>query len=266
MKSKKSVRSATKSKGQLVGYVRVSSLDQNDARQQAAVESCDRVFTDRLSGKTAKRPELDGMLRFVRDGDKVVCHSMDRMARNLDDLRQIVLGLTKRGIHVEFVKEGLTFTGEDSPMAHLMLSVMGAIAEFERSLIGERQKEGIALAKKAGIYKGRKPALSAAKAAELRRRFDLGEPRPLLAKEFGISKETVYQYAGRRNAAKARPGYKDGDEYTGGRAAVLKTAQVVELRRRVDSGEKKGALALEFGISRMTLHRYLSAQVEPKKF
>ena len=109
------------------------------------------------------------MLAFVRDGDTVVVHSMDRLARNLDDLRRIVQKLTKRGVRIEFVKESLTFTGEDSPMANLMLSVMGAFAEFERALIRERQREGIALAKQRGAYRGRKKSL-AAENAELRRR------------------------------------------------------------------------------------------------
>jgi len=87
------------------------------------------------------------MLAFVREGDIVVVHGMDRLARNLNDLRRLVQPLSRRDIRVEFVKEGLTFTGEDSPMPHLMLSVMGAFAEFERSLLRERQREGIALAK-----------------------------------------------------------------------------------------------------------------------
>jgi DNA invertase Pin-like site-specific DNA recombinase len=92
---------------------------------------------------------------------------MDRPARNLDDLRVLVQGLTGKGVRVEFVKESLVFTGEDSPMANLMLSVMGAFAEFERSLIRERQREGIALAKQRGAYKGRKKTLTPERAAEL---------------------------------------------------------------------------------------------------
>jgi DNA invertase Pin-like site-specific DNA recombinase len=109
------------------------------------------------------RPELTELLRFARNGDTVVIHSMDRLARNLDDLRVLVQGLTRTGVRVEFVKESLVFTGEDSPMANFMPSVMGAFAEFERSLIRERQREGIALAKHRGAYKGRKrPSLQTA--------------------------------------------------------------------------------------------------------
>jgi DNA invertase Pin-like site-specific DNA recombinase len=114
------------------------------------------VFTNKASGRDTSRPELTELLRFARDGDTVVVHSMDRLARNLDDLRALVQGMTRKGVRVEFVKESLVFTGEDSPMANLMLSVMGAVAEFERSLIRERQKEGIALAKQRGAYKAGK--------------------------------------------------------------------------------------------------------------
>jgi DNA invertase Pin-like site-specific DNA recombinase len=180
-------------KGQRIGYVRVSSFDQNPDRQLEQVQ-VDKAFTDKASGKDTQRPELDALLVFVREGDTVVVHSMDRLARNLDDLRRLVQKLTKRGVRIEFVKECLTFTGEDSPMANLMLSVMGAFAEFERALIRERQREGIALAKQRGAYRGRKKALSPERAAELRQRADAGEQKAKLAREFGVSRETLYQY------------------------------------------------------------------------
>ncbi len=118
--------------GQRIGYVRVSTFEQNAQRQLDEIP-VDRLFIDQASGKDIKRPQLETMLAFVRELDTVVVHSMDRLARNLDDLRRLVQQLTRRGIRIEFIKEGLTFTGEDSPMAHLMLSVMGALAEFERS-------------------------------------------------------------------------------------------------------------------------------------
>ena len=191
-KSTKKVKSAFK--GHRIGYVRVSTVDQNAARQLEGID-VERTFTDKASGKDVKRPQLEAMLAFVREGDTVICHSMDRMARNLDDLRRIVLGLTQRGVHVQFIKESLTFTGEDSPMANLLLSVMGAFAQFERELIKERQREGIAIAKKAGAYKGRKRSLTLAKADELRRRVALGEKRTAIARELGISRFTTYEYA-----------------------------------------------------------------------
>lgn len=180
-------------KGHRIGYIRVSTLDQNSDRQLDQVQ-VDRMFTDHASGKDTKRPQLEAMLAFVREGDTVVVHSMDRLARNLDDLRHLVQHLTKRGICVEFAKERLTFTGSDTPMATLMLSVMGAFAEFERSLLKERQREGIALARQRGAYRGRKKALGEDQAARLRTRAELGESKTALAREFGISRETLYQY------------------------------------------------------------------------
>jgi DNA invertase Pin-like site-specific DNA recombinase len=182
-----------KLKGQRVGYVRVSSFDQNPERQLEHVQ-VDRMFTDKASGKDTQRPELEALLAFVRDGDTMVVHSMDRLARNLDDLRRIVQKLAKRGVRIEFVKESLTFTGEDSPMANLMLSVMGAFAEFERELIRERQREGIALAKQRGAYRGRKKSLSDTEIADLRRRIDGGDKKAQVARDYGISRETLYQY------------------------------------------------------------------------
>jgi DNA invertase Pin-like site-specific DNA recombinase len=152
------------------------------------------LFTDKVSGKDMKRPELEALISFVREGDTVVVHSLDRLARNLDDLRRIVTTLTGRGIRIEFVKENLIFTGEDSPMANLMLSVMGAFAEFERSLIRERQREGIELARQRGAYRGRKKSLSPEQALVLCQRASAGETKAHLAREFGISRETLYQY------------------------------------------------------------------------
>ncbi len=153
----------------------------------------DKVFTDKASGKDTKRPELDALLSFVREGDTVVVHSMDRLARNLD-LRSLVQKLTKRGIRIEFIKEHLMFTGEDSPMANLMLLVMGAFAEFERALIRERQREGIELAKQRGAYRGRKKSLNSEQVAEMKLRIAEGQQKTQVARDFGISRETLYQY------------------------------------------------------------------------
>jgi DNA invertase Pin-like site-specific DNA recombinase len=179
--------------GHRIGYIRVSSFDQNPERQLEQVEAS-KVFTDTASGKDTERPALEELLAFVREGDTVVVHSMDRLARNLDDLRRLVQQLTKRGVRIEFVKECLTFTGEDSPMANLLLSVMGAFAEFERALIRERQREGIALAKQRGAYRGRKKSLSPEQVVELQQRASNGEQKAKLAREYGISRETLYQY------------------------------------------------------------------------
>ena len=178
--------------GQVVGYVRVSSADQNEARQVAALAGVERLFMDKLSGKNTERPALTEMLAYVREGDTVRVGSLDRLARNLDDLRRLVTDLTAKGVRVEFIKEGLTFTGDDSAMARLLLSVMGAFSEFERSLIRERQREGIALAKTKGVYKGRKPVLTASQVAEARERVEQGIPKAKVAREFGVSRQTLY--------------------------------------------------------------------------
>ncbi|MCE3602745.1 recombinase family protein [Massilia sp. P8910] len=179
-------------KGQRIGYVRVSSDDQNLARQLDGVQ-LDKTFADKASGGTTARPALDQMLAFVREGDTIIVHSMDRLARNLDDLRKLVQSLTSKGVQVQFIKEALTFTGEEGPMANLLLSVMGAFAEFERAIILERQREGIKIAKANGVYKGRKSALKPDQVLAIRARAsDPACVRSELAREFGISRTTLY--------------------------------------------------------------------------
>lgn len=180
--------------GKRVGYIRVSSVDQNTGRQLEGLD-LDKTFTDKASGKDVKRPQLQAALEYLRDGDVLVVHSLDRLCRNLDDLRRIVTDLTGRGVQVQFMKEGLLFTGEDSAMSKLLLSVMGAFAEFERALLKERQREGIAIAKRAGVYRGRKPSLTPERVQELRARVASGAKKAAIAREFGISRETLYQYA-----------------------------------------------------------------------
>jgi DNA invertase Pin-like site-specific DNA recombinase len=180
-------------KGQRIGYVRVSSCDQNVDRQLEHLV-VDRVFTDRASGKDTERPQLQALLAYVREGDTIVVHSMDRLARNVDDLRRLVQTETRRGVMVQFIKENLTFTGEDSPIGNMMLSILGSVAQFERDLLRERQREGIALARQRGVYRGRKQSLNSEQILELRHRIQSGEKKAQLAREFGISRETLYSY------------------------------------------------------------------------
>jgi DNA invertase Pin-like site-specific DNA recombinase len=135
----------------LIGYKRVSTDSQNTDRQLDGI-NLEKIYEDKASGKSTDRPALLDCLKFIRDGDTLVVHSMDRLARNLDDLRKIVKDLTSNNIKVQFIKENLIFSGEDNPMSNLLLSVMGAFAEFERTLIKERQKEGIAKAEERGAY------------------------------------------------------------------------------------------------------------------
>lgn len=137
-----------------IGYVRVSSVDQNTARQLDGVD-VEEMFTDQVSGATTERPQLQAMLRHVRKGDTVHVHSIDRLARSLEDLLSLVKGLIGRGVAIRFHKEQLHFTGEANPMQELMLSLLGSVAQFERSMIKERQREGIAKAKERGVYTGR---------------------------------------------------------------------------------------------------------------
>lgn len=179
--------------GKNIGYVRVSSYDQNPDRQLEGT-ALDKKFIDKASGKDIKRPQLEAMLSYVRDGDKIIVHSMDRLARNLDDLRRLVNELTARQVKIQFIKEGLIFTGEDSPMSNLLLSVMGAFSEFERTLLRERQLEGIAVAKKKGLYKGRKPILNSEKIEILKSRISNGERKSVIARDLNISRATLYQY------------------------------------------------------------------------
>jgi DNA invertase Pin-like site-specific DNA recombinase len=176
-----------------IGYVRISGFDQNPEQQLLNIPAS-KMFVDTASSKDTHRPQLTALLNFAREDDTVVVHSMDRLARNPDELHRLVKQLTERGVRVEFVKECLTFTGENSPQAKAQLSVMEACAEFTKALARERQREGIALAKQRGAYQGRKNALSSSQVADLCLRAENGEQKASLARAFGISRETVYKY------------------------------------------------------------------------
>ena len=182
--------------GQCVGYVRVSTVDQNTARQIQQLQglNLDRVFTDIASGKDANRPQLTAALMHLREHDVLYVHSMDRLARNLEDLRKIVTGLTDRGVTVKFIKEGLEFDRTANSVSKLLLSIMGAFAEFERNLIRERQREGIAIAKSKGAYKGRKPSLTSEQQSELIEAVRAGAKKSDLMRQFGVSRQTLYNY------------------------------------------------------------------------
>ena len=182
--------------GKRIGYARVSSEDQNLDRQleQLQAAKVDKIYSDQVSGKTMARPQLQAMLGYLREEDTLVVCSMDRLARNLNDLKQLVDGLNGKKIIVQFLKENLSFSGDDSSMSKLLLNLLGAVAEFERSLIRERQLEGVAIAKKAGIYKGRKRVLTPEQVEVIRQRLVTGAKKAELARELGISRETLYQY------------------------------------------------------------------------
>ena len=181
--------------GQIVGYVRVSTLDQNPARQVEALGQVDRLFTDHVSGKSRRnRPALTECLNYVREGDTLRVASMDRLARSLTDLDAIVDELTSQGVRVDFVREGQVYgPGSADPVSQLMLHLLGALAEFERALIHERQAEGIAVAKKQGRYRGRKPALSGGQLARARRLVAEGVPKTKVAAQLGVGRSTLYR-------------------------------------------------------------------------
>ena len=178
--------------GQHVGYIRVSTVDQNTERQLDGI-TLDKTFTDKLSGKDTKRPGLQDCLGYVREGDTLHVHSMDRLARNLMDLQGTVEDLTGRGVTVQFHKESLVFTNETSAMSRLMLQIMGAVAEFERSLIRERQREGIAKAKQAGKHMGRRFSLTLSQVTEARSMVADGISKAKIAEHFGISRQGLYR-------------------------------------------------------------------------
>ena len=182
--------------GQKIGYARVSSVDQNLDRQMEVLDGLglNRIFSDKLSGKNTDRASLIEMLRFVREGDQLFVMSMDRLARNLLDLRRMINDLTAKKVKITFIKENLTFDGDDSAMSVLLLSIMGAVAEFERTMIRERQAEGIKIAKQKGVYKGRLYALKPDQIESLRAKVACGIPKSKVAREFGICRETLYRY------------------------------------------------------------------------
>ncbi|ACN14894.1 ResR [Desulforapulum autotrophicum HRM2] len=185
-------------KGMKVGYIRVSSTGQNVDRQVDGFNTLDldKVFTDKVSGATTDRPELKACLEYLRENDTLYIYSMDRLARNLIDLQCIVNELTGRGVSIKFIKEQLTFEQNGgNPMNTLLLQVMGAFAEFERSLIKERQMEGIQSAKTKGVKFGRKAKLAPEQVAEIKTRL---EANPLVKKvdlmeEYSISRATLYR-------------------------------------------------------------------------
>lgn len=181
------------SKGLRIGYIRVSTVDQNPDRQLQGIE-LDEKFIDYASGKDIKRPKLEAMLHFARKGDLIIVHSADRLSRNPLDLRNLIDNLTSKGIHIEFVKEGWKFTGNDSPLTKLLLGVISHIAEFERELLLERQREGIAEAKKAGKYKGGKRKINPEKIEILKQCLIKAKKKSEIAKEMGLSKSSFYRY------------------------------------------------------------------------
>lgn len=180
-----------------IGYARVSSVDQHLDRQLAQFKErgIEKIFTDKVSGKNTDRPGFQQMMEFVREGDELYVCSMDRMARNLKDLLSITETLQDKGVSVHFLKENISLvpTGEKSALTKLLMAMIGAVAEFERSLILERQREGIEQAKKRNVYKGRVP-IDQETIEKARQMVNDGMSKVVVAKKLGIGRTTLYKY------------------------------------------------------------------------
>lgn len=177
-------------KGQVVGYVRVSAADQNEARQLHALGAVDRLFSEKVSGKnTDDRAQLQEMLSYVRDGDKVRVKSPDRLARSTMDLLALVERLKAKGVALEFIDNPALNT--DTPQGEFMLTVLAAIAQLERKTIRERQAEGIAIAKRSGVYE-RVLKLSPEQIQLARTRIAQGVPKAKVARDLEVSRQTLY--------------------------------------------------------------------------
>jgi len=180
------------SKGQKLAYIRVSSIDQNTDRQLAGMEF-DEIFTDKCSGSSTKRTSLSQLKSHCRKGDAIYCHSIDRLARNLSDLLVLVNYFVDKSVDIHFVKESLVFNGEDNHFQNLQLQMIGACAEFERSMIRARQREGIAARKAKGLPVGRKSVVSKKMQQEILQASSKGITKTEIAKQFGIGRATVYR-------------------------------------------------------------------------
>ena len=187
-------------KGKKIGYIRVSTVDQNPERQLEGIE-LDKRYVDYASGRTVHRPKLKELVNYVREDDILYVHSIDRLARNLRDLKLLVDGFVANGVRVIFVKQQLEFSSDNSPISNLMLSLLGAIAEFEWEMLRERQLEGIALAKAAGKYVGRKKSLDSKKIELLRSALTTRQSKSSIARDLGISRKTLYNYIGHLETA-----------------------------------------------------------------
>lgn len=179
----------------IFNYIRVSTVEQNTERQLKDIP-CDRVYEEKISGKDTNRPQLQAMLSNIRAGDIIHIHEMSRLARNCRDLLNLVEEITSKGATIIFHKENLTFKGDgkQDPYQKMMMTMLGAVAELERSILLERQREGIAIAKSKGKYKGGQNKLTDEQVAELNALHKQGMPISRIAKQFKITRPTVYSY------------------------------------------------------------------------
>lgn len=181
--------------GQRIGYARVSSTDQNLARQLAALGEVNRLFEEKQSGaQRTGRTALADLIGYARDGDTIVISSMDRLARSVVDLNQIVEELIAKGVAVEFISERVTFRpGSADPFAEFQLNIMASFAQLERAITKERQAEGIRAAKARGVYQGRVRKLTAEQLAQARELIATGVPKAQVARRLSIDRSTLYR-------------------------------------------------------------------------
>ena len=202
--------------GQILGYARVSSADQHADRQLDAITTfstreygrLDKLYVDQASGKSMKRPQFAEMDRFVRAGDTIVIHSPDRLARSLKDLVNQLDVWRERGIEIRFITQP-AFDQQDAT-GNLTLQILGAVAEFERALILERQREGIEAAKRRGVYPETRK-ITPEQAAEIRARHAEGVKRGRLSQDYGVSGSTIYNVVNSRGIY-GNTEYLDGNE------------------------------------------------------
>lgn len=177
---------------QAIGYIRVSSIEQNVDRQLCDI-NLNRKFIDKITGSVKDRPELNACIEYVRSGDTLYVHSIDRLARNLLDLQEIIKTIIAKGVILRFLKENLTFTSIDDPLAMLTLQIMGAFAEFERTMIRTRQREGIDAAKKAGKHLGRPHKVDNKFKKVVKEKKESCQSIRSIAKDMNVSRATIYK-------------------------------------------------------------------------
>ena len=178
----------------IFNYIRVSTIQQNDERQLCGI-ACDREYKEKLSGKDRNRPELRKLLDNLRAHDQVNVHELSRLARNTQDLLNIVDEILKVDASIQFHKENLLFDGakKNDPFQKLMLTMLGAISTFERDLMLERQREGISIAKEKGKYKGRRSNFTDDEISKIKTEFSQSSNKVKLAKKYDISRGYLYE-------------------------------------------------------------------------
>lgn len=180
-------------KGKTIGYIRVSTDEQNPERQLAGL-ILDKIFIEYASGTKTDRYQLNLLMEYVREDDVVIVHSMDRLARNVRHLLQLIDFFVGKKVKIQFLKEHLTFSGDDSPAAKLLLTMMGAVAEFEITLLKERQMEGIKIAKAAGKYKGGHTVFTPARIEAIHEALKTRKSITRIAFDVGISRCSLQKY------------------------------------------------------------------------